>query len=465
MPGSLPLELLQVIFLFSIEATFATEGNSVVIRRLLTLTSICSQWRAAAIGFPALWFPICTSKGDKWQLADLFLDRSSSAPIRVFMVQLNASVPIPPRLSTQTHRLRELNLELFIQSDAKAFFQRVGDTFPNLLSLRISTIMRRDDWQITPLHIKCPNLTHLALYGPMTIPFQDERGIKRLQHLLLHSNVPFLTPSAFFSILGENPGLRTIDLSMPLAYSPEVNPIPVPLLPHLSSVIIGTRMHSRDITRYLEIMSPSITPHTTLTMCANCFVDPFGPLHNLFIPSSGCSIHIGKNTIIECASYGRRLELRVGTDLFGYQGKPYIPAFLLSRITHLSFEAETGSGGGARLMASCPNITCLSISCFSHNLLQGFAAAFRGGLEKGETEVMPILQEMTVRESPAPGSSLDDRDMEIFIRLFRQRNERGNEMLKKLCFELNREAYHGMNEAVVLQRFREVVPNVCFSRV
>lgn len=459
----LPVELVQLILLYYVEESFATESNETAIRGMLAVTSVCSHWRGAALGFPALWFPVCTSRWRRWKITDLFLKRGLSAPIRI--TTADTRLPISPRLLIHLERIQELDLTAPGTNGLDPFMQTFGENFPNLLSLRISSdpsVFREN----TVVHIKCPKLTSLTLHNTMLHSFED---ITKLVHLSLRSDTHYVTVSCIISILATNPALETIGLQT-MSFPGSESELPLPVLELPALIAVSLNVYLVDLLSLLRAISPSITPSTALTasirgrMLLSNLMFSLEPCLQLFLPYTSCSVCIDDGTSIQCKSQRRHLQLASNSSTSSSNVLSlmslHIPFHLISRISHIHLELELAIKE-VDFLWLYPLVTRISVSYTNHSTLSHFAAALRRKHQQKDIFILPILGKMTIRVPATNAESFDERDAETWLRLFRRRNEQGYERLKRLRFELVGKEV----DAHLVQKFEEVVGIVTFVRV
>ncbi|KAF7343914.1 F-box domain-containing protein [Mycena venus] len=240
-----------------------------------TLTHICRKWREVALATPMLWRAIKLSDTVTFerqvQISDLWIRRSCSSPLSVFMHRSAISAEMIPALIAHRARWEHLNLHILSPSPSM-----IDGPMPLLRHLDLSTAKMDED---VTFH-EVPLLRTVILTGcytsRITLPWVQ------LTSLTLNSVVP----DQCVPILQQTASLVHCHLYLWVFDDSEVFDPPNITLPCLESLSFNPNCDS--VTEFLECF---IVPALLTLEIPESFLGS-APIQSLesFISKSGCSL-------------------------------------------------------------------------------------------------------------------------------------------------------------------------------
>ncbi|KIY66389.1 hypothetical protein CYLTODRAFT_423475 [Cylindrobasidium torrendii FP15055 ss-10] len=130
--SSLPLEILQLIFIFAQDrdSTFLEHAQIIENARMAAIVShVCQHWRAAALGLRDLWSFVSDDRDGLWQE---YAKRSDPLPLAFAVADPEPDYPLPD----STERVHNMVLRV-IFAEGRLFAVMNSSSFPNLHTLSV----------------------------------------------------------------------------------------------------------------------------------------------------------------------------------------------------------------------------------------------------------------------------------------------------------------------------------------
>lgn len=265
---TIPIEILQSIFLLDIEQGFELYSQALILH-MLHLTHVCRRWRLAALGFPQMWFPVSFTR-EFLQ----FHNRNTTLPQwlkNAYEFGFKDTDPSP--LKENSHRLQKLNFD-DTPGMCNALFKELGSNFLGLkiliMSLDVNCYEDQEfnypnDWWI---EVEAPNVTHLSLEF---VRITSLNSFNNLIHLYLSSIETESSIDDLVSLLCRCPRLRYYTQSELDGFSRSFSMEKKPALPELELVFLCCL--GEDLIPFSRLIFPSVGPKTKLRILEDWPVD------------------------------------------------------------------------------------------------------------------------------------------------------------------------------------------------
>ncbi|THU81184.1 hypothetical protein K435DRAFT_785125 [Dendrothele bispora CBS 962.96] len=335
----LPPEVLSHIFEYHCQTDAISLGGRELIKApALTLSHVCSFWRALSLSLPSLWsrldfnfhFPLAYGP---IHLFHLFLQNSESAPLELNLVYPTTGDFLVSRSFLEvSHRWQTVT----ISSDLDPELDPPQNGFPVLTSLSL----RNCSSTVLFFFKEAPALRYLSLDGivpivgnAIALPFSP------IETVVINDQDTLQV----LSLLQKLPGLRSVEILECFEYLPQLNLYHIQL-EHLTSLTLSTftcndilQRITTPVLRSLEISSPvhnNMFGHNGLPFSVQVFVDY---LSRSFIHGTSSleqlllsRVEISASDLLDILRLTRKLKhLRIRDDITDWVQEepdmPYVP--------------------------------------------------------------------------------------------------------------------------------------------